>query len=150
MVFTDGVLLVLLPAMATADKPVLLRRIARLVPAVAGVTALFSFAASTVFFLLMGGEYPCSTGLMTLSALGIGAHTAFNLYSVALSMDGVRGARVLIGCLLASAPVALAVPAWCVRWHGVAGGLAGFVLVNLLLLAVVAVTAARVYLKDLS
>ncbi|YCK37157.1 lipopolysaccharide biosynthesis protein [Actinomadura sp. ATCC 39365] len=150
VVFTDGVLLVLLPAMATADKPVLMRRIARLAPAVAGVTAVFSFAASTVFFLLMGGGYPYSTGLMTLSALGIGAHTAFNLYSVALSMDGVRGARVLIGCLLASAPVALAVPAWCVRWHGVAGGLAGFALVNLLLLAVVAVTAARVYLKDLS
>ncbi|MFI9594652.1 lipopolysaccharide biosynthesis protein [Nonomuraea sp. NPDC052265] len=148
VVFTDGVLLVLLPRMATADKPLLMRRIARLVPAVAGVTAVFSFAASTVFFLLMGGEYPYSTGLMALSALGIGTHTAFNLYSVALSMDGVRGARVLVGCLLAGAPVALAVPAWCIRWHGLAGGLTGFALANLLLLAVVAVAAARVYLKD--
>lgn len=148
VVFTDGVLLVLLPMMATADKPLLMRRIARLVPAVAGVTAVFSFAASTVFFLLMSGEYPYSVWLMALSALGIGVHTAFNLYSVALSMDGVRGARVLVGCLLAGTPVALAVLAGCVLWQGLAGGLAGFALANLVLLAVVAVTAARVYDKD--
>lgn len=148
VVFTDGVLLVLLPMMATADKPRLMRRIARLAPVVAGVTAVFSFAASTVFFLLMSGEYPYSVGLMALSALGIGAHTAFNLYSVALSMDGVRGARVLIGCLLAGTPVALAVLAGCIRLQGLAGGLAGFALANLVLLAVVAVTAARLYNKD--
>ncbi|NUT39405.1 MAG: hypothetical protein HOV86_05400, partial [Thermoactinospora sp.] len=148
VVFTDGVLLVLLPMMATADKPLLMRRVARLAPAVAGVTAVFSFAASTVFFLLMRGAYPYSLWLMTLSALGIGAHTAFNLYSVALSMDGVRGARVLVGCLLAGTPVGLAVLAACVRWQGLAGGLAGFALANLVLLAVVAVAAARVYDKD--
>jgi O-antigen/teichoic acid export membrane protein len=150
VVFTDGVLLVLLPMMATADKPQLMRRIARFVPAVAGVTAVFSFAASTVFFLLMSGEYPYSVWLMVLSALGIGAHTAFNLYSVALSMDGVRGARVLIGCLLAGTPVALAVLAVCVRRLGLAGGLVGFALANLVLLAVVAVAAARAYHKDMS
>ncbi|MGV9379844.1 lipopolysaccharide biosynthesis protein [Nonomuraea sp. NPDC003707] len=145
VVFTDGVGLVLLPVMATMDKALLMRRIARLVPAVAGVAAVFSFAASTVFFRVMGGEYPYSLGLMALSALGIGAHTAFNLYSVALSMDGVRGARVLIGCLAAGTPPALAVLAACIHRQGLAGGLAGFALANLVLLAVVAVAAARVY-----
>ncbi|QFY10701.1 oligosaccharide flippase family protein [Nonomuraea phyllanthi] len=145
VLFTDGVGLVLLPVMATADKPLLMRRIARLAPAVAGATAVVSFAASTVFFLLMRGAYPYSTGLMALSALGIGVHTAFNLYSVALSMDGVRGARVLIRCLLAGTPLALAALAACVRWQGLAGGLVGFALANLVLLAAVAVAAARVY-----
>ncbi|TMR99907.1 lipopolysaccharide biosynthesis protein [Nonomuraea basaltis] len=145
VVFTDGIGLALLPMMATTDKSLLMRRIARLVPAVAGVTAVFSFAVSTVFFLLMSGEYPYSLGLMTLSALGIGAHTAFNLYSVALSMDGVRGAKVLIGCLVVGTPFALAALAACIRWQGLAGGLVGFALANLILLAVVAVTAARSY-----
>ncbi|MEV1176900.1 hypothetical protein [Nonomuraea sp. NPDC049784] len=145
VVFTDGIGLVLLPAMATSDKPLLMRRIARLVPAVAGVTAVVSFAASTVFFLLMSGDYPYSLGLMALSALGIGAHTAFNLYSVALSMDGVRGAKVLIGCLAAGTPLALAALAACIRWQGLAGGLVGFALANLVLLAVVAAATARIY-----
>ena len=82
---------------------------------------------------------------MGLSAAGIGLHTAFNLYSVALSMDGVRGAKVLIGCLAMGTPFALVVLAACVRWYGLAGGLVGFALANLILLAVVAVTAARIY-----
>lgn len=148
VVFTDGIGLALLPLMATTDKSRLMRRIARLTPAVAGATTVFAFAASTVFFLLMSGEYPYSVGLMTLSALGIGAHTAFNLYAVALSMDGVRGARVLIGCLAAGTPVALAVLAACVRWQGLAGGLIGFALANVILLAVVGVTAARMYRSE--
>ncbi|TMR22529.1 hypothetical protein ETD86_11040 [Nonomuraea turkmeniaca] len=145
VVFTDGVGLALLPMMATADKPLLMRRIARLVPAVAAVTAVFAFAASTVFFLLMGDDYPYAPALMGLSALGIGAHMAFNLYSVALSMDGVRGAKVLICCLVVGTPFALAALAACIRWQGLAGGLVGFAVANLILLAVVGVTTARVY-----
>ncbi|SEU04502.1 oligosaccharide flippase family protein [Nonomuraea wenchangensis] len=145
VVFTDGIGLALLPIMATTDKPLLMRRIARLAPAVAAATAVLSFAASLVFFLLMRGAYPYAPELMALSALGIGLHTAFNLYGVALSMDGVRGAKVLAGCLLVSTPPALAVLAVCVRTEGLTGGLVGFALVNLVLLAVVATTAARRY-----
>ncbi|GII77361.1 hypothetical protein Sru01_23430 [Sphaerisporangium rufum] len=145
VVFTDGIGLVLLPMLATAAKPRVMRRIARLVPAVAAGTAVFSFAASTVFFLLMGGEYPYSLGLMALSAAGIGAHTVFNLYSVALSMDGVPGARLLIACLAAGTPVALACQAACIAWGGLTGGLAGFALTNVLLVAIVATATARAY-----
>ncbi|MBO4272607.1 MULTISPECIES: lipopolysaccharide biosynthesis protein [Microbispora] len=145
VVFTDGVGLVLLPTLATLDKPAVMRRIARLGPAVFGATAVFSFAASTVFFLLMGGEYPYSLGLMALSALGIGAHTVFNLYQVALTMDGVRGARVLIGCLLAGTPLALGGQAALIAWQGLTGGLVAFALTNLILVAVVVAACARLY-----
>ncbi|WP_049564498.1 hypothetical protein [Nonomuraea sp. SBT364] len=145
VVFTDGIGLVLLPALATSDKPAVMRRIARIAPAVAVATAVFAFAASTVFFLLIGGEYPYAVELMALSAAGIGAHTVFNLYSVALSMDGVRGARVLIACLLAGSPAALAVQVACIAWWGLAGGLLAFALSNVILVAVVGVAAARLY-----
>ncbi|MEU6412970.1 hypothetical protein [Microbispora sp. NPDC046933] len=145
VVFTDGIGLVLLPTLATSDKPAVMRRIARLAPVVFGATAVFAFAASTVFFLLMGGEYPYSLGLMALSALGIGAHTVFNLQQVALTMDGVRGAKVLIGCLLAGTPLALACQAALIAWQGLTGGLVAFALSNLILVAVVTAVSARLY-----
>ncbi|MBE3010581.1 hypothetical protein IL992_15455 [Microbispora sp. NEAU-D428] len=145
VVFTDGVGLVLLPTLATSDKPAVMRRIARLAPVVFAATVVFAFAASTVFFLLMGGEYPYSLGLMALSALGIGAHTVFNLQQVALTMDGVRGAKVLIGCLLAGTPLALACQAALIAWQGLTGGLVAFALSNLVLVAVVTAVSARLY-----
>ncbi|MFC6084212.1 lipopolysaccharide biosynthesis protein [Sphaerisporangium aureirubrum] len=148
VVFTDGIGLVLLPMLATTAKPALMRRIARLAPSVAGATAVFSFAASLVFFLVMGREYPYSVGLMALSAVGIGAHTVFNLYFVALSMDGVRGAKVFIACLAAGTPAALACQAVCIAWQGLIGGLVAFALSNLILVAVVAAAAGRVYRAD--
>ncbi|MFB4293219.1 hypothetical protein ACBI99_36650 [Nonomuraea sp. ATR24] len=145
VVFTDGIGLVLLPALATSDKPAVMRRIARIAPLVGAATAVFAFAASTVFFLLMGAEYPYAVGLMALSAAGIGAHMVFNLYAVALQMDGVRGARVLVGCLLAGSPAALAVQVACIAWWGLTGGLLAFALSNVILVAVVGVVAARLY-----
>ncbi|MEU7695825.1 oligosaccharide flippase family protein [Microbispora hainanensis] len=145
VVFTDGIGLVLLPTLATLDKPAVMRRIARLAPVVFAATAVFSFAASTVFFLLVGGEYPYALGLMALSALGIGAHTVFNLQQVALTMDGVRGAKVLIGCLLAGTPLALACQAALIAWQGLIGGLVAFALSNLVLVAVVTAVSARLY-----
>lgn len=148
VVFTDGVGLVLLPTLATLDKPAVMRRIARLGPVVFTATGVFAFAASTVFFLLVGGEYPYSLGLMALSAVGIGAHTVFNLQQVALTMDGVRGAKVLIGCLLAGTPLALACQAALIAWQGLTGGLVAFALSNLILVAVVTAAAARVYRPD--
>ncbi|MGC5009911.1 lipopolysaccharide biosynthesis protein [Streptosporangium sp. DT93] len=148
VVFTDGIGLVLLPMMATMAKPALMRKVARLAPAVAGVTTVFSFAASLVFFLVMGEEYPYSVGLMALASVGIGAHTAFNLYFVALSMDGVRGAKVFIACLAAGTPAALACQALCIAWWGLVGGLIAFALSNLILVAVVAVAAGRAYRPD--
>lgn len=148
VVFTDGIGLILLPTLAVSDKPTVMRRIARLVVVVFGATAAFSFVASTVFFSLIGEEYPYSLGLMALSALGIGVHMVFNLYSVALSMDGVRGARVLIGCLLVGTPPALACQAVLIAWQGLVGGLAAFALSNLILVAVVMTAAARCYRPD--
>ncbi|MGW0479349.1 hypothetical protein [Nonomuraea sp. NPDC003214] len=145
VVFTDGIGLVLLPALATSDKPAVMRRIARIAPLVGAATAVFAFAASTVFFLLMGDGYPYAVGLMALSAAGIGAHMVFNLYAVALQMDGVRGARVLVGCLLAGSPAALAVQVACIAWWGLTGGLLAFALSNVILVAVVGVVAARLY-----
>ncbi|MEU3167456.1 oligosaccharide flippase family protein [Streptosporangium sp. NPDC006930] len=148
VVFIDGIGLVLLPMLATAAKPALMRRIARLAPAVAGAAAVLSFAASLVFFLVMGEEYPYSVGLMALAAVGIGAHTVFNLYFLALSMDGVRGAKVFIACLAAGTPAALACQAVCIAWWGLIGGLAAFAFSNLILVAVVATAAGRVYRPD--
>ncbi|XVQ85711.1 hypothetical protein ACQP2K_44180 [Microbispora siamensis] len=59
-----------------------------------------------------------SLGLMALSALGIGVHTVFNLQQVALTMDGVRGAKALIGCLLAGTPLALTCQAALIACRG--------------------------------
>ncbi|MCC5579026.1 oligosaccharide flippase family protein [Microtetraspora sp. AC03309] len=145
VVFTEGIGLVLLPVLATTDKVAALRRIGRVAPAIAAATAAFSFAASVVFFLLLRAEYPYSPGLMALSAVGIGAHTVFNLYFFALSMDGVRGARVFIACLAIGSPAALACQAAFISWWGLTGGLVAFALTNLILVAVVAAAAARVY-----
>lgn len=148
VVFTEGVGLVLLPVLATLDKPRLLRRIARLAPLVALATALLSFAASAVFFLVLREEYPYSLPLMALSAAGIGAHTVFNLYFFALSMDGVRGAKVFTGCLAVGLPVAVGLQAALIAWNGLVGALTAFLLTNLLLVAIVVVVAARVYRAD--
>ncbi|MFB9881201.1 oligosaccharide flippase family protein [Planobispora siamensis] len=145
VVFADGIGLVLLPALAVTDTSRALGRIGRLSPAVFAAAALLSFAASAVFFLLLRGEYPYSFGLMALSALGIGTHTVFNLYSAALSMDGVRGARALIAAQCAAAPIVLAGQAALIAWQGLAGGLVAFILSNLVLTAAVVIVSARVY-----
>nr|WP_184941687.1 oligosaccharide flippase family protein [Planomonospora venezuelensis] len=145
VVVADGIGLVLLPALAVTDTSSALRRIGRLSPAVFAATVLLSFAASAVFFLLLRDEYPYSFGLMALSALGIGAHTVFNLYSAALSMDGVRGAKALIAAQSAAAPIVLSCQAALIAWQGLVGGLVAFILCNLVLIAAVAVVSARVY-----
>ncbi|MBG0832967.1 oligosaccharide flippase family protein [Planomonospora sp. ID67723] len=145
VVVADGIGLVLLPTLAVMDTSAALRRIGRLSPAVFAATALLSFAASAVFFLLLRDEYPYSFGLMALSALGIGAHTVFNLYSAALSMDGVRGAKALIIAQAAAAPPVLACQAALIAWQGLVGGLVAFILCNLALIAVVVIVSARVY-----
>ncbi|OLT12300.1 hypothetical protein BJF79_22585 [Actinomadura sp. CNU-125] len=145
VVFTDGIGLALLPALAVADKPAVMRRLARLAPLVAAGTAAVAFAASTVFFLLLGGAYPYSLVLMGLSAAGIGLHAVFNLYSVALSMDGLRGARVLIACLAAATPAALVLQAACIARWGLHGGLVGFAAGNLVPVVAVIAVAGRVY-----
>ncbi|MEV0197104.1 hypothetical protein [Nonomuraea sp. NPDC050691] len=145
VVFVEGIGLALFPTLATMDKPALLRRVARIAAIAGAATAVLLFAASAVFFLLMREHYPYSLTLMALSAAGIGAHAVFHLYYAALSMDGVRGAKVLIACLAVGAPVALAGQVVCVAWWGLAGSLVGFVLTNLVLVAVVAITAGRVY-----
>ncbi|GII05586.1 oligosaccharide flippase family protein [Planobispora takensis] len=145
VVFTEGIGLALLPAMATMDKPALLRRIGRIAPAVGAATAVFAFAASAVFFLLLRAEYPYEPGLMALSAAGIGAHTVFNLYSVALLMDGVRGAKVLITSLAAGMPAGLACQAALTAWQGLTGALVAFILANLILIVAVVAVAVRVY-----
>jgi O-antigen/teichoic acid export membrane protein len=145
VVFTEGIGLVLLPTLATMDKPALLRRIGRLAPAVGAGAAALSFAASLVFLWLLRAEYPYSPGLMALAAAGIGVHTVFNLYFFALSMDGLRGARVFIASLTIGLPPALACQAASIAWWGVAGGLVGFTLSNLLLVAITVTAARRVY-----
>jgi O-antigen/teichoic acid export membrane protein len=145
IVLTEGVAVVLLPSMATADKPALLRRTARVAPAVGLAMAVLSFAGSAVFFVLLRAEYPYSFGLMALSAVGIGVHTVFHLYFFALSMDGVRGARLLVGCLAGGLPVALGCQAALIAGWGLVGALVAFTLTNVLLVAVVATAAARRY-----
>ncbi|MEN3540487.1 hypothetical protein AAH991_35615 [Microbispora sp. ZYX-F-249] len=145
VLFTDGVGLVLLPTLATMHKPTALRRIGRLSPAVFAATALVSFAASAVFFLLLRADYPYSPGLMALSAAGIGVHTVFNLYSLALLMDGVRGARALIVAQVASTPLVLGCQAALIAWQGLAGGLWAFALSNLVLVAVIVAVCRRMY-----
>jgi len=145
VVFTEGIGLVLLPTMALMDKPSLLRRIRRLAPAVFLGAAVVSFGASAVLFLVLRGGYPYSLGLMALSAAGIGAHTVFNLYFFALSMDGVRGARVFIACLALGSPAALACQAAFIAWWGLVGALVAFPLTNLAVVAIVAGVVTRRY-----
>ena len=82
---------------------------------------------------------------MALSAVGIGAHTVFNLYFFALSMDGVRGAKVFIACLVAGLPAALACQAVFIAWWGLVGGAGGVRADQSLLVAVVVAAVARVY-----
>lgn len=148
VLFTEGIGLVLLPTLATMAKPALLRRIGRLAPAVFVGTAGVSFVASAVFFLLLRAEYPYSPGLMALAALGIGAHTVFNLYFFALSMDGLRGARVFLACLAAGVPAGIGCQALFILWWGLVGALVGFAVTNLLLIAVIIVAVTRLYRPD--
>jgi O-antigen/teichoic acid export membrane protein len=145
MVLTEGVGVVLLPTLATTDKPALLRRLWRIAPMAGLAMALLSFAASTLLFLMLRSEYPYSFMLMGLSAAGIGAHTVFHLYYFALSMDGIRGARVFVACLAAGLPVALACQGAFIAWWGLIGAMVAFILSNLLLVALVLAVTARVY-----
>jgi O-antigen/teichoic acid export membrane protein len=145
MVLTEGVGVVLLPTLATTDKPALLRRLWRIAPMAGLAMALLSFAASTLLFLMLRSEYPYSFVLMGLSAAGIGAHTVFHLYYFALSMDGIRGARVFVACLAAGLPVALACQGAFIAWWGLIGAMVAFILSNLLLVALVLAVTARVY-----
>lgn len=145
VVFVEGIGLALLPTMALMDKPALLRRIRRLIPAVFAGTAVVSFAASAVLFLLLRAQYPYRPGLMALSAVGIGTHTVFNLYFFALSMDGVRGAKVFIGALAVGAVPALAGQAALISWYGTVGALIAFPITNIVLVAVILTAVHRVY-----
>jgi len=145
VLLTEGIGVVLLPTLATMDKPSLLRRIRRIAPVVGLAMAVISLAASAVCFLLLRGQYPYSLELMALSAVGIGAHTVFHLYLFALSMDGVRGAKVFIACLIVGLPAALAGQALSIAWWGLVGALVAFALTNLLLVAILAFAAARLY-----
>ena len=145
ILFTEGIGLVLLPTLATLDKPLLLRRIGRVAPLVGLAAALASFAGSVLLLALLRDGYPYSLPLMALASLGIGVHTVFNLYFFALSMGGVRGARVVIACVAASIPVALAAQVLLIRWSGLAGGLLAFVVTNAVLVTVVVVASARSY-----
>ena len=145
VVLTEGIGLVLLPFLATLDKPRLMRRLVGWTPVVWLSATLMSFVASALFFLLLRDEYPYSLSLMALSAAGLGTHAVFNVYFFALSMDGVRGARVLIVSLVVGLPGALAVQVALIRPLGLVGGLAAFLLTNLLLIAIVWIATARVY-----
>lgn len=145
VVFTEGIGLVLLPTLALLDKPSLLRRIGRLAPAVFAAAATCCFAASTGFFALLRAQYPYSVGLMALASLGIGVHTVFNLYFFALSMDGVRGAKVFAGCLAAGAPAALAGQALLIARWDLTGALIAFPLSNLVLVGAVLIGVRRTY-----
>lgn len=145
VVFTEGIGLVLLPTLALMDKPALLRRITRLAPAVAAAAAILSLAASALILPLLGDQYPYSIGLMALAAAGIGTHTVYNLYFFALTMDGLRGARLMVRALAIGLPIVLLTQAALIAGFGLIGGLVAFPVTNLLLLAAVFVTARPVY-----
>lgn len=145
VILTEGVAVVLLPSLATADKPAALRRVTRIGPAAGAGMAVLSFAGSAVFFLVLRDDYPYSLALMALSALGIGVHAVLHLYFFVLSMDGLRGAKVFIGCLAVSLPVGVACQAAFIAWWGLVGALVAFLLTNALLVAVVVATTGRVY-----
>ena len=145
VLFVEGIGLALLPTMALLNKPALLRRVGRLVPVVFLAAAGTSFAASAVLFLLLRTDYPYRLDLMALSALGIGAHTVFNLYFFVLSMDGMRGARVFLCSLAAGAVPALAGQAALTAWQGMTGALLGFLWTNLVLVTVAVAVAGRRY-----
>lgn len=145
ILFTEGVGLVLLPTLAPLPKPELLRRVARIAPLLGVAAAGVSFAAGAVLLGLLGADYAYSPGLLALAALGIGVHTVFNLYYFVLTVDGTRGARVAIGCLLLGLPVALAAQVVLIGRYGLTGGLVAFVVTNAVLVAVILAVTARVY-----
>lgn len=145
VVLTEGIGLVLLPMLATLNKPRLMRSLALWAPLVWLAATATTFVASAIFFVLLREEYPYSLPLMGLSAAGLGAHAVFTLYFFALSMDGVPGARVLIVSLLVGLPGALGIQFLLIRPFGLAGGLGAFLLTNVLLLVIVWVAASREY-----
>jgi O-antigen/teichoic acid export membrane protein len=145
ILFTEGVGLVLLPTLAPLAKPELLRRVGRIAPLLGLAAAAVSFAAGLVLLRFLGGDYPYSPGLLGLAAAGIGVHTVFNLYYLVLTVDGTRGAKVAVGCLLAGLPVAVAAQVLLITRYGLAGGLAAFVVTNAVLVGLILAATARVY-----
>jgi O-antigen/teichoic acid export membrane protein len=145
ILFTEGIGLVLLPTLAPLAKPELLRRVARIAPLLGLAAAAVSFGAGAVLLGLLGPDYAYSPGLLALAALGIGVHTVFNLYYFVLSVDGTRGAKVVIGCLLAGLPVALAAQVLLIGSYGLVGGLVAFVVTNAVLVGLIVAATARVY-----
>lgn len=145
ILFTEGVGLVLLPTLAPLAKPELLRRVARIAPLLGLAAAGISFAAGAVVLGLLGADYTYSPGLMGLAALGIGVHIVFNLYYFVLSVDGTRGAKVVIGCLLAGLPVTLTAQVVLIGRYGLVGGLVAFVVTNAVLVGLIVAATTRVY-----
>lgn len=145
VVFTEGIALVLLPALAVMAPAELRRRVRRLAPLVGAAAALLSFAGSAVLFWLLPEGYPYSPGLMALCAVGIGVHTVYNLHFLTLSMDGPRGTRVVLRALAVTLPVAVAAHAACIAAWGLTGAMVGFALANALILAAVLVVSRRTY-----
>ena len=145
ILFTEGVGLVLLPVLAPLAKPELLRRVARIAPLLGLAAAAVSFAAGAVLLGLLGADYAYDPGLLALAALGIGVHVVFNLYYCVLTVDGTRGAKVVIGCLLAGLPVTLTAQVVLIGRYGLAGGLVAFVVTNAVLVGIVLAATARVY-----
>lgn len=145
ILFTEGVGLVLLPTLAPLAKPELFRTVARIAPLLGLAAAGVSFAAGAVLLGLLGDGYPYSPGLLGLAALGIGVHAVFNLYYVVLSVDGTRGAKVAIACLLAGLPVVLAAQVLLIGRYGLTGGLLAFVVTNAVLVGLMLAATARVY-----
>ena len=145
ILFSEGVGLVLLPTLAPLAKPELLRRVARIAPLLGLAAAAVSFAAGAVLLGLLGPDYAYSPGLLGLAALGIGVHIVFNLYYFVLSVDGTRGAKVVIGCLLAGLPVTFAAQVLLIGRYGLVGGLLAFIVTNAVLVALILAVTARVY-----
>lgn len=145
IVFTEGIGLVLLPTLATLHKPALLRAIGRMAPLVGLAAAVPSFAASAAFLAVLRSDYPYSLPLMALASVGIGVHTVFNLYFFALSMDGTRGARVVVACIAAALLPVLAGQVVLIKAFGLAGGLVAFTSTNAILIGVIVFGSAHIY-----
>lgn len=145
ILFTEGVGLVLLPVLAPLAKPALLRRLARIAPLLGVAAAAVSVVAGAALLGFLGDDYRYSPGLLVLAAAGIGVHTVFNLYYLTLTVDGTRGAKVAVGCLLLGLPPAVAGQVLLISRWGLAGGLVAFILTNVLLLGLLLAVTRRVY-----
>lgn len=145
ILFTEGVGLVLLPVLATLPKPELLRRIGRIAPLLGLAAAACTAVAGVPVLGSLGDGYPSSPLLLSLAALGIAVHTVFNLYYFALTMDGTRGAKVVIVALLIALPPALVLQVALIAAAGLVGALVAFAATNALLVGAVLVVTTRVY-----